>query len=239
MKQINASNFDKLITLPKSPNYRVIDPAMAKLLDIFPDTDIRIGGSTARGCIQHGEGALITGDVDIYTNLSICRYAFKEILQKIVFEDKKVYWTSNEEGDTPGNKDYYKMPHIRRRVSCTVEGIEYDFIFLNPAEVTDIGLFLEKFQASYISECWLRPVRGWGGTIDYQTGYSAGFRSCVKNGERCRLNTHKDVSTEGHANKVKAWCRAHDIQIEEYSQPYSDRSKAEFSVTQRARDLPW
>lgn len=207
---------------------------LEKLRDLFPASSIAVGGSYARSKILK-QDASECGDVDIYLNVSISRYMFKDILETVIFKDHEFAYTSME---PMGDLTRYKMPYLRKRISISFLDDtlpDLDFIFLSYPEVVDVGAYLLKFQASTISECYLKISYA---ATEWETEVSVAFKHAVVDRKKLvRLNIHPDVCTEEQAKKVKRYCyELGIIRIESISEPWG-REQAEFSVDQKASEL--
>lgn len=195
---------------------------LKQLSDIFPKDSIAIGGSSARNfyiartASSNPRFVEPSKDIDIYLNVSIARYMFRNILTDIIFKGYKVQF-QNEAGDTPGDPGYYKMPHMRRRITCDVRGHgSFDFIFLDPLHVDNVPRFLMEHQASTISETCL-VLSNMGPQRELKALFTDHFESVIIGKSPVTLNVHNAVCTAAQARKVVSFCNLNSLRLETYS----------------------
>jgi hypothetical protein len=129
-----------------------------RLLDLFPTSDICIGGSYAlKKALPKEKAELITvGDMDYYLKLNITTYAFKELLEKIVFKDADYVYILEQDQSSP-NRRKYKIPFIQKRIVVkTVYGSEvrvFEFILFKEASIRKgfFHKFIQACQSSVLS----------------------------------------------------------------------------------------
>ena len=196
---------------------------LGRLRDLFPTGQLHIGGSTARSIIMKKKPN-VSSDIDIYLNVSICRYSFIDILKYVVFRDYDVELTTEhcEPGEAPGDAGYYKMPNMRRRISISLQHSEmpdFDFIFVDTPNVKQ---WLLENQASTISECALELGYGQGTDLRLVPKKSSSFDRAILGLGPVVIDIHPDRCTQAQHRKVQGYCIAHRLRLVEKSTPRPD-----------------
>ena len=204
------------------------------LKDVFPSASFALGGSWARKQIVSPEIQELLpspSDVDIYIeNADMTRGMFRSIVEEIIFKGGEVLWESRE---PVGDNSYYKMPGVKRRVACSVDGhATFDFIFV---DTEGLGLedYLLEYQASSLSRCCLVPTyqmktsrlprESWFNTLHHVT--CPEFTQSISRGKAVELNVNKGVCTSGHEQKVKDLCARLGLNLVTVNRPYKVRPK--------------
>lgn len=173
-----------------------VEDVFTKVRDVFGE--VYVGGSFAVKTLTNLP--IQPSDIDFYIPYRfITRYMMKDIIENVIFRDYIINWTCLPQG----NIEYYKMPGMRRRVSCEIyipnlygkAYMKFDFMLVENLTAE----YLLKNQASTATECCLCLDFSDKG---YHTRVSHAFKYTHNNKELI-LNTHPDWCTSLHAQKIR------------------------------------
>jgi hypothetical protein len=173
-------------------------PEFVRLLqDIFPG-QFFIGGSFAYKSLL-GLPINSESDIDFFTNVQITRTGFIQILEALVFPFEE-FTVDDITEDAPR----YDMVDIRKVVKLRFKSSfktspAVEFIFL--PENTHVPTYLEKQQATSISECYLSPDFS---PVGYSSGGSVAFRMAQAN--KIVVVNEKNKATHQHLQKIANLC---------------------------------